>query len=301
MKGKKMERPYIVFRNGKIIGDRWEIREKIGSGGFGYVYRAIDMHTLDEVALKVSMIKEGESSTKLIREAILYKQIESKCNINPQCKSAFVPKLLTFRRLEKYEILALEMVGPSLHKYIHNSKLSFYKMMELFKRTLDCIQRLHDTGIIHRDIKPQNICEGKTNKEEIYLIDFGLSCRQDEPFREDAYWFVGSIDYASLNAMYSSAPSPKDDLESLCYSMMTLLQGPLPFQSLNENGKRRRGDDFCASLLWKSQAVDEMCATYADVFEKYLKYAKSIKTIEAKDYSNLRDIIDDAMTTFKDS
>jgi len=98
---------------------------------------------------------------------------------------------------------------------------------------IDRIKTVHEAGIVHRDIKPDNFLVG-TDPNQIYIIDFGLSTRyktdndQHVPF-VDGKGFTGTARYASLFAHRGYQQSRRDDLIAIGHVLIYLLKGRLPW------------------------------------------------------------------------
>ena len=125
----------------------------------------------------------------------------------------------------------LELLGRNLTEArreaggIFDSKIT----MEFTIQMIQCVHFLHDTGFLHRDVKPTNFCIGRGDKcNKVYLIDFGM-CR---PFLTNSgkikaprtnLGFYGTFYYCSINAHLQQELSPRDDLLSLFYSTIELV------------------------------------------------------------------------------
>ena len=106
---------------------------------------------------------------------------------------------------------------------------------------LKILKDVHQCGVLHRDLKPHNICfklKKESQIQSVHLIDYGLS----KVFRESSNggehiefkksnFMVGSIRYCSLNSHRGYELSRRDDLESLGYNIIYLLKGTLPWQN----------------------------------------------------------------------
>jgi len=100
------------------------------------------------------------------------------------------------------------------------------------------MEHIHDAGYIHRDMKPENMMMGKSNKtnsERLYIVDFGMSKAYiDLKTREHVEpkalrQFVGTYRYCAITAHHGNEQSRKDDLESLGYILIYFLKGKLPW------------------------------------------------------------------------
>jgi serine/threonine protein kinase len=93
---------------------------------------------------------------------------------------------------------------------------------------------VHESGYIHRDLKPDNILLGrKSSHMDLYLIDFGLSRKYLDnncihcPYSENVN-FKGNIVFSSKNCLLGVSPGRRDDFESICYLLIFMQQGALP-------------------------------------------------------------------------
>ena len=101
------------------------------------------------------------------------------------------------------------------------------------------IEDLHSIGFIHSDIKFENILIGKEDPDRIYLIDFGLSRSYENKGLhincEELNVFSGNLLFASFNSCAGSSQSRRDDVESVLYLFLFLLNNCLPWKSGNYN------------------------------------------------------------------
>lgn len=101
---------------------------------------------------------------------------------------------------------------------------------------LERIESLHSKNLIHRDLKPENIVIGWHDIDLIYLIDFGLAKYYRESGNHipmvDKKGIIGTARYASISAHLGKEQSRRDDLESLCYVLIYLNKGKLPWMNL---------------------------------------------------------------------
>lgn len=153
-----------------------------------------------------------------------------------------IPKLIGHSIESIKKISIQNLLGPSLDKlhWFCNFAFSDITIIDIGINIIKILEKVHNNGVIHRDIKPQNICYGEfTSKKKmvnkaLYLIDFGLGKKMLKyNFRKKILnkveRFTGSLLFASSSALSGFDQNPKDDLESLFYVLAYLKNGYLPW------------------------------------------------------------------------
>jgi len=155
----------------KILRNRYKVQEKLGEGTFSVVYSALDVHKgFEEVALKVD---KGSSVSSFEREISILDVVKS---------IKFFPTMLKhFVDPEHGKIIVMDRLGEPL-RVRQSKKLTTSLILDLCIQAFDRIQALHMSGVIHRDIKPNNFIFDRehninnftSTSGKLYLVDFGL-------------------------------------------------------------------------------------------------------------------------------
>ncbi len=118
----------------------------------------------------------------------------------------------------------MELLGSNLLEY-NRAMLSFnpISVYKIFFDLIDAIEEIHNSEIIHQDIKPSNVV---LYNNEVKLIDFGSARREGD----ETVCNVSSLTYASLNVHYGKVCSKKDDLWSFLFLMLDMLNEKLPWK-----------------------------------------------------------------------
>lgn len=209
--------------------ENYVILEQIGSGSFGEVYLAQYKYG-GYVAVKVEDKKKAQ---RIYNEYKIYRHLH-KSNFNTG-----LPKIYDFLQSNEYNIMVMQLLGPSLEDLFNkfDRKLKLSTVFFLAEQLIILLEKLHDAGYIHRDIKPNNFLIGRDkNKSQIFMMDFGLSKKyliknRHIKFR-DKRSLIGTARYASVNMHMGFEPSRRDDLESVGYMLIYFLKGSLPWQGL---------------------------------------------------------------------
>ena len=234
----------------KKFFNRFRCISKLGKGTFGNVFKA--EYDNEYFALKLESKKNNKNL------------LEKEAEIMDNLQGTYIPYVELYSSTEEYNILVMELLGKSLNHYIKDLKyFSVKTVCMLGDQILSILKYIHDRDIIHRDIKPDNICMGLNNNSKYaFLIDFGLAKKYrnsntllHSPLINKKS-LTGTPRYASINALKGMEQSRRDDLESLGYVLIYLLRGELPWQNINGRTKEERNP-----LL-----------NYAKIFQLNLKY-----------------------------
>lgn len=274
-----------MYKKGSIINDKWEIVQRIGRGSHGIVYRAIDTKDKSQVAIKLESTEVRKKRLK--DENAIY---EHMTGFIPQDLRHGIASPIHFEEKTDHKILVLELLGPSLLNLFNfqGCRFNLKTILMLFKDILLAIQKVHSTGVVHRDLKPANLCMGRgKNATTVHVIDYSVAKLYEE---QDVAVnkFVGTTRYASTSAHIGAAISRKDDLESICYIMMYLYKGRLPW-SQHENLSLAELNAYVRD--WKMRPLNEVCEEYPAFFKDCLEYLRRIKFNEDPEYCLLIAII----------
>lgn len=253
------------------MNKKYEVIEKIGQGCFGAIYRGRNIRTGEFVAIKVEAI---QSETRLLKnESNVYQYLRDCLGI---------PKVKWFGKDETNYYMVIELLGPSLEQLkIERGTLTLQLVMQVGQQILGILQSIHEMGLVHRDIKPDNFLLGLNDKsKQLYMIDFGFckKCSVSEPATTTG--LIGSPNYASINAHGCMELSRRDDLESLGYMLMYLCLGNLPWSNSADKESIR---------AQKVHILEDLRVPV--VLIGYLRYVRSLKFNEPPDYKFLLDFM----------
>ena len=263
-----------------MISNKYNLIEKISEGSFGSVFKAENIRTKENVAIKFEIKIDNLKSLK--NEAKIYQYL-GKINGFPQLKM--------FGTTDKVNYLVIDLLGKSLSNTIlYFNKLSLKTTLLIGIQIINRIKVLHENQLLHRDIKPSNFLFGlEKDTTKLYLVDFGFSKRyiyngnhiQEKKITK----ILGSPNFVSLNIHNHIEPSRRDDLEYCIYIMLSMLFGKLVWfdkSDLNDIYK-----------LKEQIILSEEVPTFIKIL---LNYVRKMKFDETPDYNYIINII---LETFK--
>ncbi|CAL8091167.1 unnamed protein product [Orchesella dallaii] len=269
-----------------IVGGRYRLVRKIGSGSFGDIYLGINVTNGEEVAVK---LESGSARhPQLLYESKLYKILQGGIGI---------PHIRWYGEERNYNVLVMDLLGPSLEDLFNfcSRKFTIKTVLMLADQMIGRVEYVHTKSFIHRDIKPDNFLMGiGRHCNKLYVIDFGLAkkyrdsrTRHHIPYREDKN-LTGTARYASINAHIGIEQSRRDDMESLGYVLMYLLRGVLPWQGLKAATKKQKYEKISEKKM--GTPVELLCKGYPAEFTMYLNYCRGLRFEEVPDYIYLRQL-----------
>lgn len=206
---------------GKILDDRYEIIELIGSGGMANVYKAL-CHRLNRYDAVKIMRDETAANTELRRRFRAESQAVAMLS-HPNIVSVY-----DVSHNDDVEYIVMELIdGITLKQYLQKkSVLDPSEVLDFTIQTAKALEHAHSKGIIHRDIKPQNIMLLKDGM--IKVADFGIASLENT-IEENNGETVGSVHYIAPEQARGEAPDARSDIYSLGIVMYEMLTGRLPY------------------------------------------------------------------------
>jgi serine/threonine protein kinase len=293
-----------------IIANKYKIIDRLGSGSFSQIYKGENIRTKELVAIKVEPLK---NETKMLKhESRIYQYLGNTIHI---------PQLKWFGTDDTNYYMVLSLLGNSLasikpntlsrgcnvaekgrSESLRNTDPEYGTLVEYSLTTtlsiainmIKLLKGLHEQGLIHRDIKPDNFLFGLDDKcNQLYLIDFGFSkkyMKSDGITHIDITTnktLIGTPNFVSINMYEGIEPSRRDDLESVGYIMIYLLRGDghdiwnntYDIKSYKENIERN----------------DRI----PNVIKQYLSYCRNIGFEQTPDYEYLIGLLTNCNTTTK--
>lgn len=211
-----------------VIEGKYEVTGKLGEGSFGKIFKGTNTNTGADVAIKID---KNEGGYLLKNEARMYQHFGVVSGI---------PRMRSFGTEGKFSYLVIDLLGKTLEdiRKTQGGRLALSVVILIGQQMIKRVEYLHSKGVIHRDIKPENFIFGTENEKSVLsVVDFGLakfylSPKGNHLELETGRKLTGTSRYVSLNVHDGVTPSRRDDMESVCYVLIHLLQGTLPWKGL---------------------------------------------------------------------
>jgi serine/threonine-protein kinase len=250
--GEKLEPASRGVEVGMTLGDRYQIKQELGHGGFGKTYLATDRHRFSELCVLKEFAPQVRGSQALQKAKELF---EREAGVLYRLQHPQIPK---FRELFQVNFdqqgrlfLVQDYVEGQTYRQLLNARqqqgLCFTEpeIKQLLDQLLPVLHYIHSVGVIHRDISPDNLILRYADQLPV-LIDFGgvkqvaaiaaSECIQVGQVPPAAATRLGKVGYAPAEQMQSGEVSPHSDLYALGMTALVLLTGKDPQELLSLNG-----------------------------------------------------------------
>ena len=252
----------IQLSPGTSKGSRYEIVRLLGQGGMGAVYRAHDKELDRQVAIKViraDMAANPEILRRFKQELILARQITHKNVI----------RIFDLGQAEGIKFITMEYIeGENLQSVLRQKKkLQPAEAATIIAQVCRALEAAHNEGVIHRDLKPQNIMLDKSGRA--FVMDFGIARSMLGDGMTQTGVLIGTPDYMSPEQAKGQTLDARSDLFSTGIILYEMLSGQVPFDADTTMGK-----------LWKrtnepARPLDELDKTIpqplSDIVRKCLE------------------------------
>lgn len=265
------------------VGGRYRLIEKMNQGKSSEIWKAADVISNSNFAVKIQ--KNRKKGTGVEREAKIYELLRNLDGFVTVHWHGFEAKDI---------VIVMDLLGPSLEDLmIRLQKFSIQTVCTIAIDVIEKLRILHSRNIIHRDLKPEDILLQSEKSDVLYLIDFDLSKSYKDsknnhiPYIEGKP-FVGNARYGSLNSHLGIENSRRDDLESLGYMFVYLLNGKLPWQGIKAYTNTEKYNKITEKKL--STIIEVLCQGLPSEFASFLQYARSLRFEERPQYEYLKNL-----------
>ncbi|HEX2619751.1 MAG TPA: protein kinase, partial [Phototrophicaceae bacterium] len=200
----------------------YEVRELLGRGGFGAVYRAYQASVAREVAIKV-ILPEYASQPEFVRG------FEVEAQLVARLEHPYIVPLFDYWNDADGAFIVMRMLkGGSLRDLVDLGPISLERSARLLDQICGALTVAHRGGVVHRDLKPDNILMDEDGNG--YLTDFGIAKPVGYNMGQDN--ISGSIPYMAPEQLMGEPPSPLADIYSLGIMIYEMLAGKHPYEAL---------------------------------------------------------------------
>src|SRR3984885_8841739 len=237
MPGDYSEAGQRVLISGHLLAQRYEVLGLLGEGGMGAVYKAKDVELGRVVALKVIR-------PDLARNRAILDRFKQELILATQVTHRNVVRIYDLGEAEGIKFITMEYVeGEDLAAILHRRvKLPPREAVAVIEQVCRALEAAHRVGVIHRDLKPQNIMLEK-GTGRILVMDFGLAKTLEGNRMTQTGAMVGTMEYMSPEQALAGSLDQRSDIFSLGLIFYELLTGQTPF----------RADSALASLIKRTQ------------------------------------------------
>lgn len=224
------------FIDREILGGQFRILQKVGTGGMGSVYRAVPLTGGNEVAIKIlhpKLAGRTDLTTRFRREARAMSQLRHPNTV----------KVYQYGELEGDGSLFIVMEyleGRNLNRAVkRGGPLTLDRAIPILIQVCGALQEAHEIGIVHRDMKPENIFLSKRGEQLEYpkVLDFGLAKLQENQMRPGSVQLTqegmvfGTPEFMSPEQAQGKTLDARSDIYSLAIILYEALTGKLPFDA----------------------------------------------------------------------
>ncbi len=215
---------------GTVLGGRYDIVRMLGQGGMGAVYQAYDRELERQVALKLirsELAANPEILKRFKQELILARQITHKNVI----------RIFDLGQADGFKFITMDYIeGEDLQSALgRKKKLDAAEAANIIAQICRALEAAHAEGVIHRDLKPQNIMLDKAGRA--YVMDFGIARSTLTPGMTQTGALIGTPDYMSPEQAKGQTLDARSDIFSVGIIFFEMLAGQNPFSGDTTMGK----------------------------------------------------------------
>ncbi|WP_367044356.1 serine/threonine-protein kinase [Streptomyces sp. Je 1-332] len=214
---------------GRLIAGRYRLLSKLGHGGMGTVWRAKDETVDREVAVKEPRIPDHLPERE---RANVFERMRREARAAARLDHPAVVNVHDVAVEDGQPWIVMELVqGRSLGAALQEGTLGARDAARIGLEVLGALDAAHQAGILHRDVKPDNVMLGQHDR--VVLTDFGIAQIEGETNLTDTGGFVGSPEFIAPERVLGQRPGPASDLWSLGVVLYAATEGVSPFRRNN--------------------------------------------------------------------
>ncbi|MFE7838441.1 serine/threonine-protein kinase [Streptomyces sp. NPDC057474] len=215
--------------NGRLIAGRYRLLAKLGHGGMGTVWRAKDETVDREVAVKEPRVPDHLPERE---RANAFERMRREARAAARLDHPSVVNVHDVAVVDGQPWIVMELVrGRSMGDALQEGTLGVRDAARIGLDVLGALEAAHAAGILHRDVKPDNVLLGRHDR--VVLTDFGIAQIEGETNLTDTGGFVGSPEYIAPERVLGQRPGPASDLWSLGVVLYAATEGVSPFRRSN--------------------------------------------------------------------
>lgn len=207
-----------------VIADRYEVVSHIGQGGMADVFLAVDMILNRQVAIKILRADLSTDAVSILR-------FEREAQAAAALAHPNIVEIYDVGDYKGHHYIVMEYVTGKTLKQVIRSRgpLVNEEAVDIMKQLCSAISEAHSRGIIHRDIKPQNVIVKADGS--IKILDFGIATAKGSMQLTQANNVMGSVHYLAPELAKGEAASPQSDIYALGIVLYEMLAGDVPFKA----------------------------------------------------------------------